>query len=64
MESGVGTQIAIASGSVRRVRSVVAENLPSVTARATAAAGTSWMCERPALTRSTTAWLTSKPSTR
>ena len=64
MDRGVGTQIDTTSGSRSRPRSVVAVNMPSFVKDPTSALGTSWTWERPWVRPSTTALLTSNPSTR
>ncbi len=64
LPSGVGTQMAMPSGSSSRARSVVAPILPAFTSFASRSVGMSCTCERPALTPSTTRALTSKPTTR
>ncbi len=56
-DSGVGTQMEIASGSDSRDGSVVASNLSLIPARS--ASETSLMCDLPALSPSTTRWLMS-----
>jgi hypothetical protein len=58
-DSGVGTAIEIASHSRSRVSSAVAVKRPACTCAATSAAATSWMCDWPPFSRSTTRWLTS-----
>jgi hypothetical protein len=62
-ESGVGTAIAMQSGSLIRFSSVVAENLPAFTNFARRSDGTSWMCEVPLFRRSVTRLLMSNPMT-
>ena len=54
----------MASHSARRSSLVVATSCPEATSAATSAAGTSWMCDSPRMSRSTTRWLTSYPTTR
>ena len=50
LDSGVGTAIEIASTSAQpRFSSVVASNAPLRTSAATSDAGTSWMCDSPAI---------------
>ena len=64
LESGVGTQMEMASASARRSMSLVALKRPSLTAACSWASLTSFTCERPALRPSTTFCWMSNPSTR
>jgi hypothetical protein len=59
LASGVGTAIEIASISARRPASDEATSRPDPTNSATAAAGTSLMCDPPPLISATTRSLTS-----
>ena len=52
--SGVGTAIEIESAPASFVSSVVAIKRPDFTCCATRAAGTSWMCDSPRISKSTT----------
>ncbi len=63
-ESGVGTQMEIASGSPSRSASVVASKRPESTTAWSWASLTSFTCEWRPFKPSTTRSLISKPSTR
>ena len=64
MESGVGTEIEIASHSASRAMSVVASRRPVSSASASSASVTSSMWLRPAFTPSTTTGSMSNPTAR
>ena len=64
LESGVGTQIEIASGSLSRDPSVVATKRPSFSISASCTSDVSLMCDLPDISPFTTRSLISYPKTR
>jgi hypothetical protein len=64
LDSGVGTQMEIASGSPSRAMSVVASKRPADSASCSCSSETSFTWEWPSFKPSTTRAMMSKPSTR